>query len=454
MGLTATLPRTQRQLAACVGVLILFVGAFHLLYDSRRVSFFTDQSVAIPYSADEQRHQDPCASLGGLEDVFVIIRTGTNEVNEKLPPLINTTLPCFKHYGIWSDMEEDFAGLHIADALDEIDSGLLEQHSDFAYYRFLQELGKEIVESDEIASWSDAPNTGLGRDTPAWKLDKWKFLPVARKAYRQNPTSKWYIFIEGDTYIFWKSLLAWLSNIDASRPWYIGRQMNLGFDVFAYGGAGIIISNPAMEMLIERHEANYEFYNDLTISQWAGDFILSKVMSDAGVKLSPVWPTLEGDMPALMDMKAAAFKRHIWCYNAATYHHMSPDDIYSYYDFEQTWNSTKLKFPRHGDVFRALVFPQMKDQILDWDNLSDVVQSEDVSFEQCREICENQADCLQFSLASRTCKTSISAKLGKEQPPMQEPGGRVDSGWILNRVESFMERMEATCSEQGWVAPL
>ncbi|KAI1427913.1 hypothetical protein F5Y12DRAFT_711545 [Xylaria sp. FL1777] len=454
MGPTPTLPRNRRQLAAYVGVLILLVGAFHLLYESRRVSFSADYPVIAPSSVDENGHHDPCASLGGLEDVFVIVRTGSNEVDEKLPPLINTTLPCFRHYGIWSDLEEDFAGLHIADALDEIDSGLLEHHPDFAYYRFLQEQGKGAVSSDEVVSWANAPNTGLGRDTPAWKLDKWKFLPVARKAYRQNPTRKWYIFIEGDTYIFWTSLLAWLSHIDASRPLYIGRQMNIGSAVFAYGGAGIIVSNPAMEKLIERHAEDRKAYNELTINEWAGDFILSKVMSDAGVKLSPVWPTLEGDMPALMDMKSVTLRGiHLWCYNAATYHHMSPDDIYSYYAFEQRWISTKTKFPRHGDIFRELVFPRMKDQISDWDNLSADVQSEDASFEQCREICENQADCLQFSLTSRTCKTSSSAKLGKEQPQTQDSSDRVDSGWILTRVESFMKKMEASCSGQGWVTP-
>ncbi|KAI0972993.1 hypothetical protein F4678DRAFT_34593 [Xylaria arbuscula] len=454
MGLTPILPKNRRQLLAYVGVFILFVGGFHLLYDSRLTSFLTNHSETIPYPVGENGQQGPCASLGGLEDVFVIVRTGSNEVEKKLPPLINTTLPCFKHYGIWSDMEEEFAGLQITDALDEIDSGLLEQHPDFAYYRFLRELGKELSASDEVASWVDAPNTGAGRDTPAWRLDKWKFLPAARKAYRQNSASKWYIFVEADTYIFWDSLLTWLSSIDASRPWYIGRQMNLGSEVFAYGGAGIIISNSAIEMLIERHTADYEVYNNLTIVHWAGDFILSKVMSDAGVELSRVWPTLEGDMPALMDMKGKSLEsRFLWCYYATTYHHMTPDDIYAYYDFEQRWKATENRFPRLGDIFRELVFPQMKDQVSDWDNLSEDVKSEDASFAQCREICENQATCLQFSLTSRTCKTSSHIKLGRKQSPAQESSDRVDSGWILNRIESFMQKAEASCIGQSWINP-
>ncbi|KAI3341426.1 hypothetical protein F4824DRAFT_313038 [Ustulina deusta] len=453
MARTPTLSRNRRQLTTNVGILILIVGVFHLFHESRRVSVNTSQHVTTATSVDEKGHQGHCPSLGGLEDVFVIVRTGSNEVNQKIPPLLNTTLPCFRHYGIWSDMEEEFAGIHIADALDEIDSGLVAQHSDFEYYRYLRAYGKSAV-SDEVAGWADAPNTDLGRDTPAWKLDKWKFLPVASKAYRQHPTSKWYVFIEGDTYVFWTSLLAYLSAIDASKPLYIGREMNIGSSVFAYGGAGIIVSNSAMGMLVKQHTADNKTYNEFTINQWAGDFILSRVITDAGVELSPIWPTLEGEKLAMIDVKTISNEgRFLWCYNVASYHHMNPDDIYTYYDFERRWKLANNTFPRHGDIFRELVFPQMKDQISYWDNLSSDVQSENASFAECRRICESQADCVQFSLASHTCKTSSSAKLGKGQSNEQQWNAPVDSGWILKRVESFMEKMEASCSGSRWVMP-
>lgn len=342
MGPKSTMPRSRRQLLTYAGALTLLVGGYHLLSTSHHApSLIGSHSSTLPYLGGEKEpHEDPCASLKGLEDVFVIMRTGSNEVSEKIPPLLNTTLPCFRHYGIWSDMEEEFAGLHIADALDEIDPGLLEEHSDFAYYRYLREKGKDGLSENDLAAWADAPNTAFGRDTPAWKLDKWKFLAVASKAYRQHSTSKWYIFIEGDTYILWTSLLPWLSNTDASRPLYIGRQMMIAADTFAYGGAGIIISNSAMERLIQQHTSDPQGYNELTLNQWAGDFIMSKVMSDAGIDLSPVWPTMEGESPSMMDMKSiSTFGRHLWCYNAVSYHHVSPEDIYAYYDFERKWNS-------------------------------------------------------------------------------------------------------------------
>ncbi|KAI3323760.1 glycosyltransferase family 31 protein [Xylariaceae sp. AK1471] len=423
-----------------------------MLDGSRHTSFVSDEPIVIPHYVEEEVHiVDPCASLSGLDDVFVIVRTGFNEVHKKLPSLLNTTFPCFKNYGIWSDMEEEFAGHHIGDALDEIDSGLVSEHADFEYYRRLQEQGRGAFSPEEIASWADAPNSKFGRDTPAWKLDKWKFLPIASKAYRQNPTSKWYMFLECDTYIFWNSLLAWLSHIDSSQPYYLGRQMWIAGDLFAYGGAGILISNPAMKRLVERYTDNLETYNDLTLHQWAGDFILARAMDDAGIQLSEVWPTLEGDMPSTLDLKEKSTKGvHLWCYYATTYHHMNPDDIYSYYDFDQTWSSDHHGLPRNGDIFRHLLFPQMTTHKPEWDNLSSDVQSENATFAECREICENKADCVQFSLATRTCKILSTVKLGRQQDPSSEP---TDSGWIMERVEAFAKDMDASCAGQDWVMP-
>lgn len=338
MGLIPIWLGHRRRALIYAGIIIIVLATADVLRGPRHSSLFTAHSIS--NLVHGKGNPDPCASLADLEDVFVIVRTGTNEVRQKLPPLLNTTLPCFRHYGIWSDMEEEFAGQHVEDALDEIDPHLLEKHPDFEYYRHLQEQGRGSVSSEEATNWTDAPNTDLGRDTPAWKLDKWKFLPVADKAYRRHPTSKWYVFIEGDTYVFWASLLAYLSGIDASRPYYIGRQMNLAEAVFAYGGAGIILSNPAMEKLVEQHRSSPELYDELTISQWAGDFILSRVMHDANIPLSQVWPTLEGEMPSTLNLKTVSTKRHhLWCYYAVTYHHMTPDDIYLYYDFERSWDS-------------------------------------------------------------------------------------------------------------------
>ncbi|KAI0425400.1 hypothetical protein F5Y09DRAFT_352278 [Xylaria sp. FL1042] len=444
---------SRRRLSIYIGTILIFL-LFHMFLGSLLdLPNLFEEAKAVQHQYNgEGKQGGPCDLYDGLENIFVIIRTGSNELHEKLPSILNSTMLCVPHYGIWSDWEETYSGHHIANTLDEIDPDLLAYHSDFDYYRRLQEGGPDGFSSDEITSWRHAPNTNLGRNTPAWKLDKWKFLPLAKKAYAQSPLSPWYMFIECDTYVFWDSLLNWLVHFDHSQLFYIGRQMNMGDSLFAYGGAGIIVSNPAMRMLVERYTSNEKLYNEFTISQWAGDVVLGKVMSDAGIGLSKASPTLEGDMPATLDFRSTSSTGHpSWCYYATTYHHMSPYDIALYYEFEQFWKSTNADFPRNGDVFRHLVYPAMSSEALDWDNLSNDIATEDASFEECLRICEARPDCVQFSLSSRTCKTSNIAKLGSKQE--QPSAEHVHSGWIKRRVEAIMNVNEASCSGQQWILP-
>ncbi|ETS78012.1 hypothetical protein PFICI_10074 [Pestalotiopsis fici W106-1] len=145
----------------------------------------------------------PCQSLHGFEDIFLVVRTGASEALEKLPVHLETTLRCLPNesYGIWSDLEETIQGHHVGNALDEVSPKIIEQHADFDYYRRLQEKGRAAFSVEELASWASAPNSANGRNTPGWKLDRWKFLPLAKKAYNQRPDAKWFIFTECDGHI-------------------------------------------------------------------------------------------------------------------------------------------------------------------------------------------------------------------------------------------------------------
>ncbi|KAI0112522.1 hypothetical protein GGR51DRAFT_568643 [Nemania sp. FL0031] len=448
-------PLKRRRLSALIGATLLFL-LLHILHNWWHSSFKFSVTVAENHhrNQEEMPNEDHCVPLRGLENIFIIIRTGFSEAHRKLTPLIETTLPCLPHYGIWSDLEETYAGQHIANALDEIDPELITSHSDFEYYRRLQEHGENAFSAEELASWKQAPNTDRGRDTPGWKLDKWKFLPLAKKAYSQHPTSPWYMFIECDTFVFWESLLEWLRNFDSTKPLYIGRQMHLGDKVFAYGGAGILISNPGMGMLVARYTSNIELYNTLTINEWAGDYILGKAMSDVGIELFHAWPTLEGDMPATLDFKSTSPAGiHFWCYYATTYHHLTPQDIYDYVELEQSRRFKNRNLLSNGDIFRLVVFPLMKPEVVDWDNLSTDVQNGDLSFNECLKACESKPDCLQFSLSNRTCRTSKVIKLGKERPQERPLDEIVSSGWMIERVIAFMDAMEASCNGRLWTLP-
>lgn len=280
-----------------------------------------------------------CDLLEGLDDVFVVVKTGANEALEKLPVHLRTTLPCIPHYGIWSDLEDDISGHHISDALDEINPEIVANHPDFEYYRQLREEGTGAFSNEQLTAWAGAQNTAMGRDSPGWKLDKWKFLPLVEKAYRQRPEARWFVLVECDTFVIWRNLLAWLSTLDASQPLYLGHEMQTGDVVFAYGGAGIVMSNAAVQKLVEHRAVNKAFYDDYTTHQWAGDCVLGKALADVGVNLKWSRPTLLGDSVATVDFNSTfgSSTARPWCYYATSYHHLTPSDVVQYANFERTW---------------------------------------------------------------------------------------------------------------------
>lgn len=394
---------------------------------------------------------DPCTGLEGLDDVFVTLRTGTTEAPKKLPAHYTTTLRCVPHYEVFSDFEEVIDGKRVYDVLDEVNPDIVATHPDFIYYNKLKGKGRDAFTAEEIAQWASVKNTNSGRDSPGWKLDKWKFLPLADKALRIRPEAKWFVFIESDTYVLWKSLLAWLDHFDASKPWYLGQQMMIGDVIFAYGGAGFAISQPALKKVVEHRNANLKHYDDYTAGHWAGDCVLGKALADVGVPLHWSFPTLSNEEPADTDFESGfgGAEKHPWCYYAATYHHIPPSEYSKFYSFEQKWYQSNTTLIRHKDVFYNYVLPRLATERDDWDNHSDKEDTTAASFGACRNACESEPTCMQFSVSGYTCKTSTALRLGRKASAAE----RVKSGWMVNRIDAFIERMESKCKGKDWILP-
>ena len=285
--------------------------------------------------------KDECPPREALEDILVIFKTGATEIHEKLPVHFETTLRCIPNIKIVSDFEEDFHGHHVEDVLADVSPAIQKSEPEFEVYNRLKTHGRGAITPEELAEWSAAQNTIYGAtENLAWKLDKWKFVPMLNKTYRAQPDAKWFIFMEADTYINWPNMLAWLDQFDPVKRLYLGEQMQIGDILFGYGGTGYVLSNPAMRKALKYQKANAKEIEEFTSTQWAGDMVLGWVLGQAGIELHWSWPNLQGQVPSDLDYFAVGWHKRQWCYAAVSYHHMKPSDIVALDRFERSWEGS------------------------------------------------------------------------------------------------------------------
>lgn len=406
----------------------------------------TPSEPEVPSAPETNTDGDPynCHLVRGIENVLVVLKTGVTEALEKVPVHMNTTLTCIPHYVIFSDYEEDIAGIRTVDVLRSLNPELKQTNSDFGLYNRVHELGRDgLLDAD----WYQDVNSPFGKPgNPGWVLDKWKFLPMVTEALQAKPDANWYVFVEADTYVIWPNLMAWLDRFDAAKPWYLGFQMGIGNITFAYGGAGIVISNSAARMLSEYRASRLQEMDDFTISQWAGDCVLGKVLRDAGVQLTWAWPMLQGGHLEDTDPFEEGYGRHPWCMPVVTYHHMAPNDIEAMWTFEQQWWSDHHQHSLllHSDVFQNFIYATPFTSRDDWDNLApDEVQANKdegssaattLSPGECATICDKNPECLQYRFKNGVCSTAKGFKMGHSELD-------VHSGWVPDRINATIQRL-------------
>jgi hypothetical protein len=280
-----------------------------------------------------------CPESDLANDVLVVLRTGATASREKVPVHFRTTLRCAPNYVLFSDLNEEIEGHAVHDVLRGVSEGTKKEHEDFKLYHHLQEHGRKGLRQQKVITTQSGSSKGdyLNTDNAGWKLDKWKFLPMIDQAYQNMPNAKWFVFIEDDTYLAWNNLLEYLSNFDSDKPYYIGKHLYINDIEFGYGGAGFILSNPAMRKVSEHRSVRIKDYEDFTASHWVGDCALGKVFEDIKVPLHKAFPHLQGDAPATLDPATTKIDRGVWCYPAVTYHHVSPTEIEELWEFEQDW---------------------------------------------------------------------------------------------------------------------
>lgn len=378
---------------------------------------------------------------------------------------------------IYSDYEESYNGQPVIDVLDSVSEDVKDEHPDFEIYRRLRQDGREALRDEAFAGTASTAN-GVGdpagnRENPSWVLDKWKFLPMVNQTFHDYPNMKWYLFMEGpsasappllpflctniclaDTYISWPTLLTYLSKMDSTQSIYAGQSMQIGLGRFIYGGGGIIVSQPALEAVVSfysQHKSAFEYKTD---QHWAGDAILGIAFEAAGVVYKDIWPFVQSDYPGWLtylpfeggEMEEGIKKA--WCNPVATFHHVSPGAVRDLWEVEMEWLAQKAgdAFLTQKDVFNIYILPQMaRSPRQDWNSDCDQTQSGANSEDACRDACEQDSACLQYSFeeSNSRCRTRTTPRLG-----VQKGGHR--SGWLTDRIEAFRDRMPVCDHEVKW----
>ncbi|KAJ5112057.1 hypothetical protein N7532_000102 [Penicillium argentinense] len=404
----------------------------------------------LPKPNKKLQEEDKCGHIRrDMDDVFVVLKTGATEAQQKVPTQLRTTLQCVPNYAVFSDLEETIAGVQTYDVLNNVTEETMMNEPEFAIYHRLQQVGREGLTDEE---WGDHENGPFGKtNNPGWKLDKWKFLPMIDGALEAMPDAKWYVFVEADTYVVWPNLINWLAHLDHTRSYYIGSPMQIGDILFAYGGSGVILSAQAMKRLQgyrREHQAELE---KMTAEEWAGDCVLARALDNIRIPLTWAWPMMLTTRPWEIDHFSEGYGRQPWCYPAVSYHRMSPRDIEEMWQFDRDWfRSGKNALLLHADVYREFIYDGDLTGREDWDNMSsmDIIFDEPTipSLDSCADACTQNPECLQYTWHERegNCKHASTTFHGLAS-------NGTYSGWIKPRVQKLLRNFQSSCPQVEYI---
>ncbi|KAI7349711.1 glycosyltransferase family 31 protein [Hortaea werneckii] len=430
---------------------------------------------SVHYATNTSASDEPesCLSVPGADNVLIMLKTGATELYQKLPTHFMTTFTCVPHFMIFSDLAQNFADIPIHDAIAPISSHFRDHHEDFELYRKLQQYQREGQNLHALS--------GSG----GWNLDKWKFLPMLHQAFESAPAHiEWFLLMEADTSISWTNLLQWLRTMDPTKPYYLGAQNVIGSTTFAHGGSGVVISRRAADLLETKRrslgQTTYDaVWEETTSTSCCGDEIVARAFLDVDVPLTPAWPLIQGETVSSID-----WKPDHWCTVALTWHHVTPIEIDSLFQFETSW------IANHGwetpylyrDVFEHFIDRHISVNRTAWKNLSkdhrfvrpDLLalpsqmreEPPTTPFEQlrpyeqaavesqdaCAEACRRHRKCVQWMFAPEgRCYLGDVVRFGgsDEQREGGAGGGRGGqeagpwvSGWMQERVQRFKSGFE------------
>ncbi|KAF1996589.1 glycosyltransferase family 31 protein [Amniculicola lignicola CBS 123094] len=108
---------------------------------------------------------------------------------------------------------------------------------------------------------------------------------MVRQGFPSPPEAQWLVFVELHMIFVWRNLLQYLLDFRSKKPLHIGIPMMIGDVLFGYGGAGFILSQPAIKKVVEHWRLHQDDYETYAVEQWAGDMVLGRAPRDIDMPL-------------------------------------------------------------------------------------------------------------------------------------------------------------------------
>ncbi|KAG5363123.1 hypothetical protein CJU89_2280 [Yarrowia sp. B02] len=302
----------------------------------------------------------------GSDRLFLMLKTGATTFWKRMPIHAYTTLTRVPHFAIYSDHPDTIAGYEVIDILANTSKEYMDSQ-DFRLYRQQQKL-RDLHNQVDFGSM---------RLDGGWELDKYKNIPMLQHAWNTDSSKDWYVFIDDDTYVFFDTMLAWLRELDHTKPLYMGSPTSVKGVTFAHGGSGVVLSHGAMKAMFEDAEIGEGFdslqheYEEHTASVCCGDYMVAKVLLDkAKVKLSMtsaskypyVARKIQGE-----PITTLKFFQDNWCQPITTFHHLTNRDIELMWQYERSKGPEFRKHITYQDLYADFLKPYISNDIReDW----------------------------------------------------------------------------------------
>ena len=395
-------------------------------------------------------------------DVVILFKTGATSLWRRVPIHLATTLAnstLTPNVVFYSDNADHIAGRPIIDSLANV-SSTLKSHPDFQLYHKAKEAHAANLYLESAAIEGDLYLPG------AWRLDKYKFLPLVQHAALNYPGKKWYIYMEDDNYLFWRSLFAWLATFDPATPLFLGSPAaRLGED-FAGGGSGFAISGAAMEATFGADPELATKWESYAEERCCGDQIISHVMAEKGVPRDRRYDNTGWAGLQSLQTSKMPFAGWNWCSPLFNVHKTHQADVSELHVFEKKFQEEngERAVVRYRDLFAAMVQPHLIEERYEWDNgasekwyssgsedaaaltnLSNAEKSKKPWFsaKACKQACQEWDGCLTWKYADDNCGMSGSVASGRKM----DEGIMMTSGWMLDRIERLGRK---ECEDLGY----